>query len=143
MERIKCFMVVQESIGSDWLRPDTGERKRFPHQFGAGAMWYADWLLEHIKNIWTDADGNVRPQRYGPGPDGRILIVQTPGGGWIIDSRASNCTMPQDNEHRCWVRHGTAPEITVDKSGNTCGAGAGSIQAGNYHGFLRNGYLEN
>lgn len=28
------------------------------------------------------------------------------------------------------------------KDGNTCGAGAGSIAQKRYHGFLRNGYLE-
>jgi hypothetical protein len=39
------------------------------------------------------------------------------------------------------VRHGEAPNITVDKNGVTCGAGAGSIQCGSYHGFLRNGEL--
>lgn len=31
--------------------------------------------------------------------------------------------------------------ITVDKNGTTCAAGAGSISAGPYHGFLRNGQL--
>jgi hypothetical protein len=55
--------------------------------------------------------------------------------------RASNCTMPNDMLHRCWVRHGNPPMITVDKNGPTCGAGAGSILSGNWHGFLRNGEL--
>lgn len=73
--------------------------------------------------------------------DGPVLSVMTPGGVWRIDSRASNCTMPYDYEHRCWVRHGTPPLVTVDKDGNTCAAGAGSIQCGDYHGFLRDGKL--
>jgi hypothetical protein len=60
----------------------------------------------------------------------------------MIDSRASNCTLPNDREHKCWIRHGTPPDLTVDKNGKTCAAGAGSIQLGNYHGFLRNGHLE-
>jgi hypothetical protein len=47
--------------------------------------------------------------------------------------------MPDDGEHRCWVRHGEPPRITVDKNGPTCQAGAGSILAGDYHGFLRDG----
>lgn len=92
----------------------------------AGAMWYATWM-EGIKE-WL-------------GPDGKVLVVKTPGGDWIIDSKASNCTMPDEHVHRCWVRHGTPPEITVDKNGNTCNAGGGSIQSGPYHGFLRNGFL--
>lgn len=71
------------------------------------------------------------------------LIVVLPGGHhWDIDSRASNCTLPEDDDHKCWIRHGTPPEITVDKNGNTCSAGSGSIMMGGYHGFLRNGYLE-
>lgn len=52
-----------------------------------------------------------------------------------------NCTMPYDYEHRCWVRHGEPPAITVDKQGHTCAAGAGSIQCGSYHGFLEDGAL--
>jgi len=77
------------------------------------------------------------------GPDGRRLIVMTPGGLWDIDSRASNCTMPHDDAHQCWVRRGKPEDGTlhVDKSGLTCAAGAGSIQFPNWHGFLHNGRL--
>jgi hypothetical protein len=39
------------------------------------------------------------------------------------------------------VKHGTAPNLHVDKAGLTCQAGAGSILCGNYHGFLHNGEL--
>lgn len=92
----------------------------------AGAMWDA-W--------WYPANGAWR------GADGRALIVKTPGGEWHVDGRASNCTMPTDCEHKCWVRHGEPPNVTVDKNGRTCGAGAGSILAGSYHGFLRQGQL--
>lgn len=74
--------------------------------------------------------------------NGPHLIVICPNGGtWNVDSRASNCTMPYDYEHRCWIRHGIPPNVTVDKNGNTCQAGAGSIKCGDYHGFLRNGVL--
>lgn len=92
-----------------------------------GAMWYATWY-EHIPE-WC-------------GPDGKALVCVCPGGGvWHIDSVASNCTRRGDKTHRCWIRHGTPPNITVDKNGNTCDAGAGSIQTDNWHGFLRNGVL--
>jgi hypothetical protein len=61
---------------------------------------------------------------------------------WLIDGRASNCTMPKDQEHRCWVRHGSiGDKLHVDKKGNTCQAGAGSIKVPGYHGFLHNGEL--
>lgn len=112
-------------------RRDTGEeytlRKAPP-----GAMWYADWLTEG-----RPASGNLYR-----GPDGRCLVVVCPDGHqWMVDSRCSNCTLPDDNIHKCWVRHGTPPNITVDKNGVTCAAGAGSIQTPTWHGFLRNGVL--
>lgn len=61
--------------------------------------------------------------------------------GWDIDSRASNCTKPEDKTHRCWVRHGDPPNVTVNKAGHTCEAGAGSIMVPGWHGFLTNGQL--
>jgi hypothetical protein len=61
---------------------------------------------------------------------------------WHIDGFASNCTKPEDATHRCWVRHGTIGEtVHVDKSGNTCAAGGGSIQVPGFHGFLHHGVL--
>lgn len=94
-----------------------------------GAMWNADWLPESMQ-----------------GDDGQAIMVQTPGGKWLIDGPASNCTKPDDRgkypkHHRCWIRHGIPPKLTVDKQGVSCNAGAGSIQCGNYHGFLRHGFL--
>jgi hypothetical protein len=90
-----------------------------------GAMWDASWMSD----VWH-------------GPDGKCLMVRLPNGrDWMIDGRASNCTLPKDNEHNCWVRHGSPPNIHVDKAGNTCAAGAGSIASGDYHGFLHNGWL--
>jgi len=77
------------------------------------------------------------------GFDGKSIVCVLPNGDhWYIDSRASNCTMKGDSVHRCWVRHGTVGErLHVDKNGNTCQAGAGSIHSGSYHGFLHNGEL--
>jgi hypothetical protein len=109
-----------------WRREDTGEEFTL-RDAPIGAMWDASWWHGHPQ--WVGADG-------------RCLIVRTPGGDWMIDSRCSNCTMPDDNVHKCWVRHGEPPNITVDKNGNTCSAGAGSILCGSYHGFLREGYLD-
>ncbi len=105
-----------------YRRDDTGEIMTL-HGAPVGAMWYADWY----------------PFK---GQDGHSLVVKTPGGEWCIDNRASNCSKPDDDTHRCWVRHGSPPNITVDKNGDSCAAGAGSIAQKDYHGFLRNGYLE-
>lgn len=103
-----------------YRRDDTGQITTL-RDAGPGAMWDAKWAP------WKGADG-------------RSLSAKCPNGDiWNIDSRATNCTMPTDDVHRCWVRHGEPPNITVDKNGVTCRAGAGSIQAGDYHGFLRNG----
>lgn len=108
-----------------YTRPDTGKECTL-YDAPPGAMWYADWYAEHER--WH-------------GPDGRSLWVMTPGGEWCVDGVASNCTNRADMKHKCWVRHGTPPDITVDKDGLTCKAGAGSIMVGGYHGFLHGGYL--
>ena len=106
--------------------------RSFPDGYPPGAMHWETWLHEDGRKcaFWDNCDG-------------RHLIVTCPNGReWDVDSRASNCTMPNDRTHRCWIRHGEVPNITVDKSGGaTCAAGAGSILAGSYHGFLRNGEL--
>lgn len=81
---------------------------------------------------------------YWKNQEGPYLCVVLPNKHhWNIDSRASNCTMPNDQTHRCWVRHGDPEtgDVNVDKRGRTCKAGAGSIKMGDFHGFLRNGYL--
>ncbi len=74
--------------------------------------------------------------------EGESWILRTPGGDLNLDSRAGNCSKPWCNDHKCWIMHGEPPEITVDKQGNSCDAGGGSIIMGDWHGFLRNGWLE-
>lgn len=127
---------------------DTDHRQVFPeliyrrtdtHEFlvlrdaPAGAMWDATWMDRK-------------------GPDGRSLMVRCPNGpvdtkgqgptrDWFVDGFASNCTKPDDPEHHCWCRHGAVPDVTVDKQGLTCSAGAGSIKMPHWHGFLRGGRL--
>lgn len=114
-----------------YKRTDTGEELVL-NEAPPGAVWNAWWLAEN----------RTAPSFY-LGDDGRCLMARTPGGDWCIDSRASNCTMPDDNTHKCWVRHGKPEDATlhVDKNGHTCAAGAGSIVSGNYHGFLHGGHF--
>lgn len=133
-----CDYIFQESdvrqrfVSCLYKRQDTGEIMTL-RDAPVGAMYYAAWLDE------CDS--------YPKGPDGRVLEVIVPNGisdkgrAWSPDERASNCTMKEDKIHRCWIRHGVPPEITVDKQGHTCKAGAGSIMVGKWHGFLKNGYL--
>lgn len=109
------------------LREQRADATDAPTPAPPGASWDA-W--------WMGASGR--------GPDGIYLMVRCPNGrDWHVDGRASNCTMPDDNVHQCWVRHGDPRQanVTVDKNGVTCAAGAGSIQAGDYHGFLQAGVL--
>jgi hypothetical protein len=110
-----------------------------------GAMWDAAW--------YRGEDG--RGGEPWTGPDGLSLVVKTPGGDWLVDQEASNCdrtqwaTRPEGGQrwsgrtHYCWVRHGDPRTgiVHVDKNGTTCGAGAGSILTGGWHGFLHHGQL--
>jgi hypothetical protein len=95
----------------------------------AGSMYWNTSLPENFH--WDDHKGP------------HLMVVLPNGHHWCVDSRASNCDMPDDRKHRCWVRHGNPEtgDVHVDKRGVTCKAGAGSIKSGNYHGFLHNGYL--
>ena len=130
----RCGRAFDDS--ADWLvdhdrfykRSDTGELVTL-HDAPPGACWDASWFHDHPQYL---------------GPDGRCLIVRCPDGhDWMVDGRASNCTLPNDNIHKCWVRHGRPEDGTlhVDKNGVTCSAGAGSIATGKWHGFLHNGFL--
>jgi hypothetical protein len=110
-----------KAIGTD-IKYDTPSGKLEP-----GCFFWNDYLPE---------------KAYFDNQEGPMLMLVLPNGNhWNIDSRASNCGNIQDRQHRCWCRHGEVPNITVDKNGLTCNAGAGSIQSGNYHGFLKNGEL--
>jgi hypothetical protein len=132
-----CAQCGEPFKPSDWWlvdhdlvyrRLDTGDECTL-RSAPAGACWDADWLHDHPAYV---------------GPDGRCLIVRLPDGrDWMIDSRAKNCTLPDDKVHKCWIRHGRPEDGTlhVDKQGVTCAAGDGSIATAGYHGFLHGGYL--
>lgn len=130
-------------------RVDTGETFARPYDLPPGAV-YADWDQygggDNPHN-WTNApDAEGRRYRvFRPGADGRVLVCVLPDNHhWIIDSRCNNCGSPDDDQHWCWCRHGSPEDgsLHVDKNGLTCSAGAGSIQSGNWHGYLHNGQLE-
>lgn len=99
-------------------------------QLEPGCLYWNTWTSAKWYN-WTNQEGPM------------LEVVLPNGHHWNIDSRASNCTMPEDTTHRCWVRHGDPEQgiIHVDKNGHTCQAGAGSIAVPGYHGFLHNSEL--
>jgi len=99
MTRYKCFLLVDTfetlTTKTEWglrtetiyRRKDTGEKATLNH-FGIGAIWEAEWYNDIP---WLT------------GVDGHSYVVRTPGGDWCIDSRASNCGLPDDEVHKCWV----------------------------------------
>jgi len=96
----------------------------------------------YLRPHYHDKDGVDTGCFYWDNCDGQHLMVICPNGmPWDVDSRASNCGLPDDKVHRCWVREGVPPNVSVSKGGVTCAAGAGSIQCGDYHGFLTAGGL--
>ena len=99
-----------------------------------GCMYWAGWYHFNHSCPWWDNCND---------PRGHLMVVLPNGIEWDIDSRARNCTLPDDRTHRCWSKSGEPPRITAGKDGPTCTAGQGSIQAGDYHGFLRDGVLTN
>lgn len=120
-----------------WVRVDNGEIRQHNSEFGVGAMWFAYWGFKNRE--WQNETG---PHLYVRCPNGPADAAgRIPTRDWDVDARASNCTLPEDKLHRCWVRHGSPPAVHVDKSGHTCSAGAGSIALPGWHGFLRNGML--
>lgn len=139
-ERTERMSEFEAGISSPIYRNvETGQEvpsQRLP----VGALYVA----KRLPNAW--------PNDFPPvGTDGLAVVCVMIGrhgpesrSHWYIEHRASNCTMPNDDEHRCWVRHGTFGEkVTVGKNGKTCGAGAGSVYMDNmqWHGFLQNGVL--
>jgi hypothetical protein len=92
-----------------------------------GDVYEMDWHSDSECPYWDNCTGL------------HLYALLPNGEHWDITSRASNCTMKHERTHRCWVVHGTAPNLTVNKNGHTCAAGAGSIAAPGYHGFLTNG----
>ncbi|TAL46450.1 MAG: hypothetical protein EPN91_00220, partial [Salinibacterium sp.] len=97
--------------------------QRIRAELEIGDMYYATWFdceqrAGNCHHGWINCDGK------------HLMVVLPNGREWDVSGRASNCTLKDDNVHRCWVRHGD-PEsgnVHVDKAGLTCSAGAGSIQ---------------
>ena len=104
--------------GCDYHFTDADERQVFTDHIFVDANGKEHSLRKATPGMMWDAWYCSRK-----GPDGRCLVVMCPyGHEWMIDSRASNCTMKDDNEHRCWIRHGEPPNLIVDKNGKTlCG----------------------
>jgi hypothetical protein len=81
-----------------------------------GAMWDAPWMA----------------RRGRTGPDGRCLIVRTPGGDWTIDERSFNADGSVQSDPG-WTRTGDAPRITARPSI--------LMHRSGYHAFLTDGVL--
>ena len=89
---------------------DPSEHRTHVPKAPPGSMWFAWW--------WADI-----PEWCGP--DGRALMVMTPGGAWHVDGPANNGPG--------WERSGDPPRFTASPS---------ILINGKYHGWLRDGWLE-
>jgi len=151
------FQVFQDSI---YRRTDTGEEMAL-RDAPAGAIWHMWWFAGNEGNGYSGCVNNQYLSCRLPGGhdwciDGVALNCDSPckncGKPYHMHQRdagpnggpnAANCTAYVDaRPHHCWVREGVPPLLTVGKTGITCGAGAGSILVPGWHGFLRNGFLE-
>lgn len=74
---------------------------------------------------------------------GHLHLVLPDGKHFDTASRAANCSRPKDRRHRCWTVSGTPEggDLTLGKGGDTCKAGAGSVDTGTWHGFVRDGTM--
>lgn len=149
-----------------YLRDDTAE---VIHGSPPGMMILDPWWVAK-ENVGSDGHcllvyipqyvGGTNVERKNVGGS-----IAPDGQPWYIDSIANNCTVPckcgesyekhnrgeiqpphpfdpvDNRAHRCWVRVGEPPNVHVSKEGLTCGAGGGSIQGTNWHGYLRHGWL--
>lgn len=95
-------------------------RDRFAlHEAPVGAMWYATWM-----------------EPVNPTPDGKMLVVKTPGGDWMVDFYSTG-RGPNAQRGPAWTRTGDVLAGTV--------TAMPSVSIGDperYHGWLRNGFLE-
>jgi hypothetical protein len=88
--------------------------------------------------VVTDGEapaGAIRDAFWWPdkGADGHAWLVKLPDGSeFMTEGKAGNCNCPSDPAHRCWTRTGTVPALTVSPS----------IATPRWHGYLRNGQLE-
>lgn len=144
----KCGAQVpmnSRGLDTEYHAPSTGEVFETQRDLPVGAVYEHPSVDGEYHNWTTNGAKGKRYIVHRPNEqDGRVLCCVLPDGHpWTIDSRANNCTLPDDDEHWCWVRHGRPEDGTlhVDKEGKTCSAGAGSIQTGRWHGFLRRGRL--
>lgn len=96
-----------------------------------GDMFWADWMhYQDGKCPYWDNCNN---------PKGHLVVVCPNGVAFDTDMRATNCNKLQDRLHRCWEKKGEPPLVTI--GGPLSDNGVGSIQCGNWHGYLRDGNL--
>lgn len=125
-------------------RPLNEERKadaRWPKTCECGYVFQPEdnwqWMVEQLHKDSKGAIYNIRNAPVGAmwdawwfeerwmGPDGIHLMVQTPGGEWLVDGPAKNMKTP-------WSRTGKIPKVTAHPSIHIVGT---------YHGWLRDGFL--
>lgn len=146
----KSVPMNSRGLEEEMIRPDIGERFKGIQHLPPGAVWEQRGRQGDPPYNWRQSprpDGKTYIIHRANKQDRRVLVCKLPDGhDWVIDSRCRNCALPNDDKHWCWIREGRPEDGTLNvtkggKKARTCQAGAGSIQTGSWHGFLRNGRL--
>lgn len=130
--RVECFLVehVQEEGMPEelayWRRADTkaalrdysGDLVRSRMLLPPGSMWWAEGMHHTV---------NRHRYRF----DKCLLVMLPNGSWWNIDG--PSCDRGVYSSAPVWTRTGVAPKVTVSPSIHVVGS---------YHGWLRDGYLE-
>lgn len=147
---VESIIPVPEAMGKNNGRTIMNDKKypkndsRWPtrcscgYEFTKDDKYYIDydrlWTCEEMNGFVRLEDapvGAMWDAHWYPfkGPDGRCLVVRTPGGDWIVD---------QPIHGKPWDRSGDPPKITVHPS-----IAIGRDEKDNwiYHGWLHHGYL--
>jgi hypothetical protein len=108
-----------------------------------GYLYDTDTMMPEPGDLyfWEHDEGNC-PAEWMPCNGAHLIAVLPDGSERDLDGRDPRCAAPENSLHRCWIRKGDPPYLTVSKQGRTCGEGAGGITGSDWFGYLRNGYFQ-
>lgn len=137
------YSLANELDGEAQIAVDHGDPRWPPRCVACGYAFVEgdEWYVNKTRLYRRPETGELMPLNRAPAgamwlaswlremgdfrsPDGNVLVLRTPGGDWVVDGPASGGGY--------WTRSGTPPKVTATPS----------IVCGSYHGWLRDGYLE-
>lgn len=112
-----------ESCGYEFIKTDEWQVNRHRKYLNPGTGDLTVLSRAPVGSMWY-APWLEGIKGFENSPDGNVLVVRTPGGDWVVDGPAKG--------GGGWSRTGTPPQVTANPS----------ILMGPYHGWLKNGVLE-